>query len=306
MGTHYTFEIIKLTRLNIGMALIPFFVLGSLFAVVTGTSFDLTPFLWGLIILLCIEIAASFANDYFDYNADKHNNQFGFSGGSGVLIAHPELLPSAKWASLILFSLALVLTVLFVSLFSLPVWVIGYIGVAIFFCWFYSAPPFKLVYRGLGELPHFLAGLMLPGWGYLILTKTLDVSIVLFAIPLGIYGLTTILSFEIPDKEADIHGGKNNLVVAKGRRFTFLVLLGLFLGANIYYGALAYLDWMNDIVNFWYILLLSFIPTLVAVYSVVIHPVKREDATRYAIKNAVALLLVPLSLSVYITTVIVS
>ena len=287
MQFHYLKQIFRLTRMSIVLAVLPIFFLGSLFALINGVEFSITIFLWGFLILFLIEIGASFANDYFDYEADKYNKQFGFSGGSGILIESPELIPFAKRASILLFLSAFILTIIFVWLASLPIWVIGYISVAIFFCWFYTAPPLKLVYRGFGEIPHFLAGIMFPGWGYLILTKTIDISIILFAIPFGLLGLTVILNFEIPDLEADVSGGKKNLIVLKGRSFSFFIIMLIYAFATFYFFVLAYSGWNSDKFNFLFIAFLLIIPTIMSFIAVIKKPVFREKATRYAIFNAV-------------------
>jgi len=92
----YLWQIIKLMRMPIVLAVIPMFLVGILFALLGGAPFVLLNFLWGFSILFIIEIAAAFANDYFDYKADKYNKQFGFSGGSGVLLQYPELRLIAK------------------------------------------------------------------------------------------------------------------------------------------------------------------------------------------------------------------
>jgi 1,4-dihydroxy-2-naphthoate octaprenyltransferase len=270
------------------LAVIPIFLIGVLFALRSGTSFSLVNFFWGFSILFLIEIAASFANDYFDYESDKHNKQFGFSGGSGVLLKYPELLPFAKWASVVLFMTALVLTVFFVIQHSYPLWAVGYIGVAVFFCWFYTAPPLRLVYRGLGELPHLLAGVMFPGWGYFILTGTLTVDLLIFALPFGLLGLTVILNFEIPDREADLHGGKQNLIVRKGRYFGFVTIFSLYLATFLYFVTLATIRWSENTLNLLVIILLCLIPVFISSTAVIKKPLQQELATPYAIRNAVA------------------
>ncbi|MBN1860902.1 MAG: prenyltransferase [Candidatus Thermoplasmatota archaeon] len=284
----YLWQIVKLARMPIVLAVIPIFLIGVLFAVRSGVDFSLVNFFWGFSILLIIEIAASFANDYYDYEADKHNRQFGFSGGSGVLLEYPKLLPFAKWASVTMFILALILTGLFIVVASLPLWVLGYIGVAVFFCWFYTAPPLRLVYRGLGEIPHLLAGIMFPGWGYLILTGTITSHLLIFAIPFGFLGLTVILNFEIPDREADIHGGKRNLVVMKGRYFSFITIFLLYLVTFLYFFILAVFGWFNDIINPWVITVLAFLPLAFSFLSVIKKTVSQDVATKYAIRNAIA------------------
>jgi len=270
------------------LAVIPIFLIGVLFALRSGTSFSLVNFIWGFSILFIIEIAASFANDYYDYEADKNNRQFGFSGGSGVLLEYPELLPFAKWASVMMFILALILTGLFIVVASLPLWVIAYIGVAVFFCWFYTAPPLRLVYRGLGEIPHLLAGIMFPGWGYLILTRTITSDVLIFAVPFGFLGLTVILNFEIPDMEADIHGGKRNLVVMKGRYFSFITIFLLYLVTFLYFFILAVFGWFNDIINPWVITVLAFLPVSLSFIPLIKKSLQQDVATKYAIRNAIA------------------
>lgn len=287
MKTFYLWQIVKLARMPIVLAVIPLFLIGVLFALRTGATFSVSNFIWGFCILFIIEIAASYANDYFDYQADKHNRQFGFSGGSGVLLEYPKLLPFAKWASIFLFILSLLLTSFFIVVTSLSLWVFAYIGVAVFFCWFYTAPPLRLVYRGLGEIPHMLAGVMFPGWGYLILTGTLTPDLVLFAIPFGFLGLTVILNFEIPDREADIHGGKRNLIVMKGRYFSFITIMTLYLAAFLFLLFLSFTSWLHMTINLWIIALFTFVPLAVSVVPVIKKVVDRQRATKYAIRNAI-------------------
>ncbi|MBN1281190.1 MAG: prenyltransferase [Candidatus Thermoplasmatota archaeon] len=288
MRFFYLVQIVKLARLPIVFAVIPTFLVGVLFALKTGALFSLHHLVWGFGILFLIEIAASFANDYFDYPSDKYNKQFGFSGGSGVLLQNPELLPFAKWGSVGLFLLAIICTIVFTWVAAFPLWTIGYILVAVFFCWFYTAPPLRLVYRGLGELPHLLAGIMFPGWGYLLLTGTLTVELLIFAIPFGFLGLTVILNFEIPDREADMQGGKRNLVVSKGRLFSFIIIFILYLSTFLYFLALLGFRWYDEVLPLWVMLFLAFIPVLFSGYTMVKKPVQRETATPYAIRNAVA------------------
>jgi 1,4-dihydroxy-2-naphthoate octaprenyltransferase len=284
----YLWQLVKLARMPIVFAVIPLFLIGVLFALRTGAEFSLGNFLWGFSILFIIEIAASFANDYFDYEADKHNRQIGFSGGSGVLLEYPELLPFAKWASVCMFLLALLLTGFFIIISSVPFWALGYIGVAVFFCWFYTAPPLRLVYRGLGELPHLLAGVMFPGWGYFILTGTLTIDLLIFAIPFGLLGLTVILNFEIPDREADLHGGKQNLIVRKGRYFGFGTIFLLYLATLLYFMILIAVRWSENTLNLLMILLLCLIPVFVSSTALIKKPIQQQEATTYAIRNAVA------------------
>jgi 1,4-dihydroxy-2-naphthoate polyprenyltransferase len=284
----YLWQMVKLARLPIVLAVIPTFLVGVLFAILQGTGFILSNFLWGFSILFIIEIAASFANDYFDYKADTYNKQLGFSGGSGVLPRYPELRLFAKWASIVLMILAIILTVLLTWYAAFPLWTIGYILIAVFFCWFYTAPPLKLVYRGLGELPHFLAAIMFPGWGYLLMTRTISLNLIIFAIPFGILGLTVILNFEIPDKEADIHGEKKNFIVRFGRAQSFLIINCLYFLAACLFVVYAFTDVLPLSINLWIPTLFFFIPFFISLPAALNSNPTKETATPYAIRNAIA------------------
>jgi 1,4-dihydroxy-2-naphthoate octaprenyltransferase len=270
------------------LAVIPTFLVGTLFAILRGASFLLSNFLWGFSILFIIEIAASFANDYFDYESDKYNQQFGFSGGSGVLLRYPELRPFTKRASISLMILAIILTIFFTWYASFPLWTIGYILVAVFFCWFYTAPPLKLVYRGLGEIPHFLAAVMFPGWGYLLMTKTIDLSLLIFAVPFGILGLTVILNFEIPDREADIHGGKHNFIVRFDRPRSFLLINCLYFLAFCLFVVFTLTNELSLSINLWIPSFLFLIPFIISLRPTLKKIQNKETATTYAIRNALA------------------
>ena len=72
---------VKLTRAHIGVAVIPTFLLGYIFALILGFEFNIIIFLWGFFIIFLIYASASYINDYYDFEADQYNRQFGFSGG---------------------------------------------------------------------------------------------------------------------------------------------------------------------------------------------------------------------------------
>ena len=150
-------QMVKLTRAHIGIAVLPSFWLGSLFALVIGYEFNLFIFLIGFLIIFFLYSSASYINDYYDYDADKYNRQFGFSGGSGVLQKYPELKEPTRYLAFVFVALSLILTIILAFITFIPFWSIGFIGIGAFFSWYYSAPPIRLSYRGVGELPHFIA-----------------------------------------------------------------------------------------------------------------------------------------------------
>lgn len=295
----YLLQMIKLTRAHIGIAVVPSFILGCLFALLLGYDFNPFIFIWGFIIIFLMYAAASYINDYYDFEADKYNRQFGFSGGSGVLQQYPNLKNMTKNTAVGFIILSLSLTILLSWMTSLPWWIIGYIAIGAFFIWFYSAPPLRFSYKSMSEIPHFIAGMMNTGWGYLLMTSKIDVQIMIFAIPLSLHLLNVILIFEIPDREADIFGGKKNIIVNYGRQKSFLLISIIFWLSTIYFFILALTNWYSSFINFWYVTILSLLPSLISSLTYVKNPTSQKNATRFAIQNAVTIIIFSNVLLVY-------
>ena len=292
-------QMVKLTRAHIGIAVIPSFWLGTLFALVLGYEFNLFIFLMGFLIIFLLYSSASYINDYYDYDADKYNRQFGFSGGSGVLQKYPELKEPTRYLAFVFVALSLILTIILAFITFIPLWSIGFIGIGAFFSWYYSAPPIRLSYRGVGELPHFIAGLMNAAWGYMLLTGTIDIVLIIFAIPLSLHLLNVILIFEIPDREADIHGGKSNFIVNYGRNKSFFLICIIFWFTTIYLFALAFFEWYTTSINFYLLAILSFIPSIISTIIYLKKPIEQSIATKYAIKTALSLFVFSIAMLVY-------
>ena len=296
----YIIQMIKLTRAHIGIAVLPSFWFGTLFAMVLGYGFDLYTFLMGFIIIFFIYASASYSNDYYDFEADKHNIQFGFSGGSGVLQKYPKLKKITKWSAFGFIVISLILTVILSLTTFIPIWSVGYIAIGAFFSWFYSAPPLRLSYRGMSELPHFIAGLMNTGWGYILVTGTIDISLIIFAIPLSLHLLNVILIFEIPDREADIHGGKKNFIVKRGRHQSYQIICIIFWISTIYFTILSLSEWYADTINFWLFSIISFFPTLFSTYTYFKNPKEQKQATTFAIQTAISLFTFSIIILIYL------
>lgn len=129
-------------------------------------------------------------------------------------------------------SLGIVIVALTKSLFVLILGLIGILG-----GFFYTAPPLRLGYRGLGEFViAFLFGL-LPVYGsYYIQTQTLDAAPLIPACLVSILIFLVILVNEIPDIEPDAAANKKTLVVRFGipaaiRSYRICLVICFFLAA---------------------------------------------------------------------------
>lgn len=244
----------------------------------------------GYLIILPAQLSVSYSNDYFDVEVDKLGIPSLFSGGSGILVSHAELRKPAKWVAIALMVCSMVLGILFLLIYSFPIWFLGYVAVSNLVGWFYSAPPLRFAYRGLGELSTaFTAGLLIPGMGYLVTRGTVNSDGLLFTIPLMLYGLAFIISVEIPDVEADRLGHKNTWVARMGRGFGFTAAGLLLLAATGFFFCVPYLSSQALPLNFHFLGFLSLLPLGAGIFGMVKRPVERQAATRLANANIITL-----------------
>ncbi len=131
-----------------GLAL---FVFGASWAILLGAPFSLSRILFGYLVLMPAHLSISYSNDYFDVEVDKYDKPTLFSGGSGILVNHPGLRKPALWIAIALILISLVLGIAFRIIYSFPIWFLGFAILGNLLGWFYTAPPLKLVYRGLGN-----------------------------------------------------------------------------------------------------------------------------------------------------------
>jgi 1,4-dihydroxy-2-naphthoate polyprenyltransferase len=226
-------NLFRLARIQFLSASLALYGLGAFWAILLGAPFSWSRMLLGYLVIFPGHLSVSFSNDYFDVDVDRYGRPAVFTGGSGVLVKHPELRKPARRIALALMLCSMTLACLYQVIYSAPFWFLGYVAVCNLLGWFYSAPPLRLAYRGFGECSTaFTAGCLLPGMGTLVMRGYLSGDGLLFMIPLLLYGLGFILAVEIPDLEADRLGHKQTWVVRKGRGFGFQVVGFLFLAAT--------------------------------------------------------------------------
>jgi len=216
-----------------GLAL---YVLGGLWAVLLGASFAPIRLLLGYLVILPAQLSVHFSNDYFDVASDGPARPTLISGGGGVLLQHPELREPVKWIALGLIFSSLGIGLVFLQAFAYPLWLFGLVVLGNLLGWCYSAPPFSLSRRGLGEVCYtVIAGILVPGLGYLALRGTPDAGGLFLLPPLLLYGLASILSVEVPDVEADLLAHKATWLVRMGRLSGFMTIGWLLLAATGYF-----------------------------------------------------------------------
>src|SRR5512143_4173849 len=145
-------KILKLARPQFLVAGLALFLFGAFTAVLLGSPFSWARLVLGCLIILPSQLSVNFGNDYFDVVSDQPDGGTFISGGSGILLKYPELRPTVKWIITGLIVFSLIMGVIFQQLYDYPIWMLGFVVLGNLLGWIYSAPPFRLLERGLGEI----------------------------------------------------------------------------------------------------------------------------------------------------------
>lgn len=164
----------------------------------------------------CIHLGLNVANDVFDTmsGADAQNTTpTQFSGGSRVI--HYGLL---SLRSMALISAAFYVAGIGIGLYLAvergfwPLFWIGVVGVAISLV--YTAPPFRLVHRGIGEVAVAIGfGPIVLLGSYFVQAQRLTLEAAYVSIPVAILIAAILYLNEIPDRAGDARAGKGTLPV---------------------------------------------------------------------------------------------
>ncbi len=205
------------------------FVSSSFLAVTAGSAvalglerrFDAVNFLLVLAAVVINHVSLNLTDDYFDYKhaIDETDPAWrsAYSGGSGVLTGGLLRPQSVRRA----FALGYVITGL-IGLFlawRVGPWVLAFLAVGLFSSIFYTAPPIRFGYRGIGEVVMLLNFGPVIGLGaFYVQTGRVTFPAFWATLPLGVLIFALICLNEIPDFTEDVRGGKRNLVARFGQQ----------------------------------------------------------------------------------------
>ncbi len=140
-----------------------------------------------------------------------------YTGGSGVLTEGLLSPRQVAAGAVVCFAITAAIGLYLTATRGWPVLAFGLFGV---FCSvFYTLPPVKFSYRGLGELGLLVNFGPVIGMGaYYVQARTFALEPLLASLVMGVLMWSMIVINEIPDYEEDRSGGKMNLVARFGRR----------------------------------------------------------------------------------------
>jgi len=221
----------------------PFFT-GSIIPIAVGASIawqktgelDWLLFILTLLGGVLLHAGANVANDYFDYKSgtDNVNKEFvrPFTGGSRM-IQNGSMTPKEVLAeAIVIYAIAAGIGLYLTMVCGPFILILGLIGA--FSGYFYCAPPFKLVHRGLGE--PFIGlnfGILMTLGAYYVQARSVGWEPLAASIPVALLITAILYINEFQDEAADRSAGKNHLVVRLGKRKAVYGYIGIMAGAYV-------------------------------------------------------------------------
>jgi 1,4-dihydroxy-2-naphthoate octaprenyltransferase len=298
--TGYIKDIIALGRLPFLFGGLLLYILGVMISGEMGYLIDPVRAVFGYMVFMPAHLSVSYSNDLFDFNADSFNDGSPFSGGSGVLQRRPEMKKTALIIAVTLILMSIFLSFIFTLIYSLSPFFIILVIAGSLLGWFYTAPPLRLSYRGLGEISTAATvGILVPLYGFIASTGIVDFSLLYLAFPMALLGFVFILNVQTPDLEADILGGKKTWVIFLGRKGTHVIIFFLVLFQTLYYVALLVLGSHFGGLGILPFLLFSLIPLVLAIPLIVKKNADRKMSIKMMTVNMLSLFIFNGGLGIY-------
>lgn len=207
-------------------------VLPSMLAVVWSLGypgFDIWMALLSVAGVACAHLAMNLADDYFDYRVDMlgDRDKVVRRGFRAMMVKYPYLVDGSETLSSLRRAIAGFGGAALVCggvIFALRTWQYGFWGVqgswqivaivalTAFLGVFYSAPPFKLAYRGLGEpvIGIIFGPLLMLGVFYASSAQPFD-DVIWISLPVGLLVLNILFTHSFIDKAGDAESNKMTL-----------------------------------------------------------------------------------------------
>ncbi len=184
-----------------------------------------------LLAVLLLHALGNMLNDYFDYAAGADRPRPDDGSRPGRLLVRGILTPAQVRAECLAVSLPLAVAAAVILAVCGPfVLVFALIGLA--GAWAYTAPPFRLKYRALGELTIFVVfGPALMLGAAFVQTGRLEPAALLLSLPVGLATTAVLAGNNLRDREEDRGGGVRTLAHVWGGRSQLWFYIALLVAA---------------------------------------------------------------------------
>ncbi len=227
-----TWAVIRLGRPQFLLGGLSLFGLGAIMARATGLSLNWSRYVAGQAVVTSVQLMTHYANDYFDFEADVANRSpTRWSGGSRILPSRQVPRSVALYAALACAACA-VAAMLGVGALGAGAIVWALMLALLLLAWSYSAPPMRLLSRGLGEIAAaIVVAALVPYLGFAVQVGSLTPLALLAVLPLVLIQFVMLVVLDVPDRQGDASVGKRTLVVRLGVESAALLHNAALLGA---------------------------------------------------------------------------
>ena len=212
-----------------------------------------------------IHLGLNVANDVSDATsgADLANaNPTMFSGGSRMIQYGLVSLQTMKMVSLACYAVGIGIGLYLTATRGIELLWIGIAG--IFLSIFYTAPPFKLVHRGMGEIAVALGfGPIMVLGTYFVIAQRLTFEAFYASLPVAIFIMLVLYVNQVPDRPADEKTGKRTIVV----RLPKDAIVKGYAASVIVAFALIVIGAVTGIMPIWTLLALATVPLALKVHK---------------------------------------
>ena len=169
----------------------------------------------------CIHLGLNVVNDLFDVasGADAQNvTPTPFSGGSRVLLYG---LATRRWMWTLAITLFTAGAAIGVYLAATRTSAILWLGIAgVLLSVFYTAPPVKLVYRGVGDIAVAAGfGPIMTLGSFAVVARRLSFEAFYASLPVAVFVMLILYVNQIPDRRGDARAGKRTVAVRFSREW---------------------------------------------------------------------------------------
>jgi 1,4-dihydroxy-2-naphthoate octaprenyltransferase len=196
---------------------------GWMLAVRDGAAYQVGLFVLINLYSVMVHFATNLANDYFDHfqGADSGPS----IGGSRMLQAGLISIGELRAALLFLYLGSFLLAAGYMTVANM--WILSpFVALSIFSSIFYTAPPIRYGYRGMGELfAGFNMGPVMVLGCYWIMTGRPSLDVILVSLPIGIMVAGILYYQSMPDMVTDKSVGKITLTVRLGKKGSYTGLI---------------------------------------------------------------------------------
>jgi 1,4-dihydroxy-2-naphthoate octaprenyltransferase len=213
---------------------------GAALAWCFGTHVKPLSWLWfalAVVGVFLVEIAKNALNEIIDFQSGADpgvdaEHRTPFSGGKKSIVDGRLTLTQCGYIAAVCFALAALIGVALALFVEPKIFWVGLAGFVLAVA--YSLPPFKLCYRGLGEIAVGLAfGPAVVLGAYVLIEGRFDWLPLLVSLPIAFLIANVLVINQFPDYETDRRSGKKNWVVRLGKQKSVRLYAALFALAYI-------------------------------------------------------------------------